>query len=224
MIIRDLPECERPREKAKKYGVGVLSNAELIAILIRHGFSGHSSIDVALEILKKSKGISGLSKLTINDLKCVNGIKDVKATEILACFELAKRISFEQGLNKDVVKNPNDLINWLRKKIGNETQENFLAVYLNVRNHILGYRTLFKGTVDKSIVHPREVFKEALLLSSSKVMMVHNHPSGDLTPSNADIDLTDQMIDAAKLMGMEIIDHIIVSNEGYFSFKANGLI
>ncbi len=224
MIVAEIPQEERPREKAKKYGIQVLSNIELLAILLRHGYQGNSSLRIAENILKKTNGISGLARIGIKDLTSVKGVKDVKAIEILACFELAKRINHENTFQKDVIKEPRHLVEWLKNEIGNLTQENFLVVYLNVKNHILGHRILFKGTVDRSLVHPREVFKEALLFSSSKMMLVHNHPSGDLTPSEADLLLTNQLCDCAEMMGMAILDHLIVSGVDFFSFKGNGLI
>lgn len=224
MLVEEIPVEERPREKAKKYGVQILSNVELLAIILRHGYQGKSSLSIASEIIKKANGIAQLSSLSLKDLKSIKGVKDVKGIEILACFELAKRIHYEKGLRKDVVTDPGSLIEWLKSELGDQSQENFLVVYLNVKNHIQGYRILFKGTADRSLVHPREVFKEALLFSSSKMMIVHNHPSGDLTPSEADIAMTNQLCDAANVMGMSILDHLIISRTDFFSFKANGLL
>ncbi len=219
-----MPVEERPREKAKKYGITVLSDKELLAILLRHGYHGHSSLSIAEEILKKARGIENLSRLSIQDLKEVKGVKEVKAIEILACFELSKRMHYERLFEKDVIKEPSDLITWLMKELGTLEQENFLVVYLNIKNHIQGHKILFKGTVDKSLVHPREIFKEALRLSSSRIMVVHNHPSGDCTPSNADISITKQLYDCGEMMGILLLDHLIVSSYTWFSFKGNGLI
>lgn len=224
MIVAEIPKEERPREKANRYGIKVLSNVELLAILLRHGYRGNSSLSVAEDVLRKANGIGGLSQLTDQDLMSVKGIKTVKATEILACFELARRMSYEKGLNRDVVKDPSHLVKWLRQEIGILEQENFLVVFLNVKNHILNYKVIFKGTVDRSLVHPREIFKEALLVSASKLLLVHNHPSGDLTPSEADMELTIQLGQCAEMMGMKVLDHLIVSRAEWLSFKEIGLI
>lgn len=223
-LVKEIPLDERPREKAIKHGVQSLSNIELLAVLIRTGYQGNSSLTIAESILKKSQGINTLSRLTCSELQQVKGIKTAKAVELLACFELSKRMAYGETLNKNIIENPESLIKWLNLELGNLVQENFLAVFLNVKNHILGYKILFKGTVDSSIVHPREVFKEALVYSSSRIMIVHNHPSRDLEPSIADIELTSQLCQCGEMMGIYILDHLIVSNTGYFSFKAKGLL
>lgn len=223
-LVREIPVDERPREKAIKHGVNSLSNMELLAILIRTGYQGNSSLVIAENILKKSQGINTLSRLTSHELQEIKGIKAVKAVELLACFELSKRMAYGETLNKNVIENPESLIKWLNLELGNLVQENFLVVFLNVKNHILGYRILFKGTVDSSLVHPREIFKEALYYSSSRIMIVHNHPSSVLEPSVADIELTSQLCQCGEMMGIHILDHLIVSNTGFFSFKATGLL
>lgn len=224
VLVKEMPHEERPREKAEKFGVGCLSNVELLAILIRSGVEGHSSIEIANQVLKKSQGLTYLSRLNRQDLCEVKGIKTTKAIVLLACFELAKRVSFCESLDHDVMENPTALVQWLKLELGNQQQEKFLVVYLNVKNHILGSKILFVGTVDSSIVHPREIFKEAVLKSASKMIIVHNHPSTDLLPSKADIVLTQKLIECGQLMGIEVLDHIIVSNSGFLSFKAKGFI
>ncbi len=218
MIVKEMPKTERPREKALKYGVKSLSNIELLAILIRSGYQGCSSLKIAEDILVKACGIGNLSRLKLSDFLKIKGIKETKALELLTCIELSKRMAYEECLETDVIDKPNKLVSWLNKEIGSSDQEEFMVVYLNVKNRIIGYRILFKGTIDSSIVHPREIFKEALLLSSSRVLLVHNHPSGDITPSEADIQSTLKIIEAGKLMGIKVIDHIIVTNNRYFSF------
>ena len=218
MIVKDMPITERPREKALKYGVESLSNRELLAILIRNGYQGYSSLNIAEDILNLSNGIGNLDKIQINDLLKIKGVKHAKALEILTCIELSKRMAYEESLNTNVINQPNKLIKWLNREIGGSQQEQFMVVYLNIKNIIISYRILFKGTIDSSIIHPREIFKEALLLSSSRILLVHNHPSGDVTPSEADIQSTLKIIDAGKLMGVKVIDHIIVSSNRYFSF------
>lgn len=218
MIVKEMPISERPREKALKYGISSLSNRELLALIIRNGYNGKSSLLIGEEILVMSNGIGNLSRLRINDLLNIKGIKKVKALELLACIEISKRIAYEECLDTNVIENPSKMIDWLNKEIGFDKQENFVVVYLDVKNKIITYKTLFVGTIDKSVVHPREIFKEALLVSSSKVLLIHNHPSGDVTPSDADISVTLKIKEAGKLVGIAVLDHIIVGNNRHFSF------
>lgn len=224
MILKEIPKSERPREKALKFGITALSNRELIAILIKTGFQGYSSLKIAEDVLKISNGIGNLSKLELRDFLKVKGIKEAKALEILACIELSKRLNYEECLDLNVIDRPKALITWLNKEIGSSQQEQFMVVYLNTKNRIITYRILFKGTIDSSLIHPREIFKEALLLSSSKILLVHNHPSGDTTPSDADIKSTYKIIEAGNLMGIKVIDHIIVTCNNHFSFVNEGII
>ncbi len=223
-MIKDVPMIERPREKAIQYGVDSLSNRELLALLIRHGSHGVSSLDIADEILQLTPGFSDFSKLTINDLIKIKGISKIKANELLACIEIMKRMSFQTCLKKDVIQDPLSLVKWLNLEIGSSLQEMFLVVYLNTQNQIIHHEILFKGTLETSMIHPREIFKVALLHSSSKIVVVHNHPSGNLVPSVQDIHITEQLIEISNLLQIEIMDHLIVSNMDYFSFKKAGLL
>ena len=179
---------------------------------------------IADEILLKSRGLRGLSGMNLQELTSVKGISKVRGLEIQACFELARRISMEQVDDLDVIDHPEILIDWLQKEIGGAKQEHFLAVYLDARNHVLRHRILFKGTLDASIVHPREVFKEAVLVSACRILVVHNHPSQDLTPSRADKAITLRLKETGEMMGIELLDHLIVSASDYFSFRSHGLI
>ncbi len=221
-MMKNVPVSERPREKAQQHGVESLSNRELLALLIRHGTAGCSAFDIADELLKH--GLLALSKMSLNELMKVKGIKSVKALELLAWMELSRRIAFEDVQKKDVMKDPQSLTDWCRKKLGALHQESFLAVFLNTRNEILSYKILFTGTVDMSLVHPREVFKEALQVSCSKLIVVHNHPSGNLEPSSADLMMTDRLCHAGIMMQIPVMDHLIVSETGYFSFREHGLL
>lgn len=223
-IVKDLPLNERPREKAIQYGFSVLSSRELLAIILRAGIHHKSALEIADELLCKTQGVRGLARISAKELKEIKGIKDAKALELLACFELTKRLTYEEALEKDVVNQPEVLTKWLRHQLGNSLQEEFLVVYLDAANHIIKYKILFKGTCDASMVSPREVFKEAYLNISTKMILVHNHPSGNLVPSQADIQLTKRMIEISKIMNVQIIDHIIVASHGYFSFAKEGLL
>ncbi len=216
MKVKELPEAERPREKAKYYGVKSLSNRELIALLIRCGYKGSSALMVSDEILKLlySKKIS---EVTLKELVKIKGIKSVKAIELLASFELAQRMIEKELLQTDVISHPNELIKWLNHKIGLNQQEHFIAIFLNTKNRIIHYKTMFIGTLDSSIVHPREIFKEAVIHSASKLIVVHNHPSSDLTPSKQDIHITNVIKETGMLIGIPLVDHLIVNHNGSFS-------
>ncbi len=222
--LKNLPESERPREKAMVHGIRSLSSRELLAILIRSGIRGTSALDAADQLLQKSGGMNGLLKLSRYDMKQIPGISEVKALELEACLELSRRISYEQAAEADVVRSPEGLYDWLKKEIGGGDQEKFMAIFLDQANHILSARTLFIGTVNSSMVSPREVFREALLQGAVNVMVVHNHPGGTLAPSKADLDATARIIEAGRMMGIPVLDHLIVTNQGVYSFRREGLL
>ena len=213
----------KPREKAQMYGFQSLSNQELLAILIRTGYKGSSALHVAQDILDRFLLIE-LPSLDLSQILQIKGIKEAKGLELLASFELSKRISYQQVLDKNVVDTPDVLLKWLKSEIGFCHQEHFLVTFLNTKNHIISYRTIFIGTLDTSIVHPREIFKAAIQLSASKIICVHNHPSSDSKPSNKDVELTKMLQEAGALVGIPLLDHIIIGQNSFFSFKANQLI
>ncbi len=224
ILVKELPLSERPREKAIKFGIDTLSNRELLAIIIRSGIKGHSSLDIADNILKYADGINKLINLNLNELMKIKGIKEAKAIELLACFELIKRISFVNVETLKNIDNPHLVHEWLIIKIGGIKQECFYVIFMNVKNHIIGFKKVFQGTLNASLVHPREIFKEAILKSASKIIVAHNHPSSDLTPSPADIEVTKQLKNAGDLIGIKLIDHLIVNDYNYFSFNENGML
>ena len=201
-----------------------MSNRELLAVVIRNGTASCSSLEIADQIIIKCGGMNFLPSLTIFQLCEIKGIQKIKAIEILSCIELSKRVLKENIFEKNIVTSPKALIDWLNMEIGNINQELFLVIYLNVKNHIISYKILFKGTVNASLVDPKEIFKEAFMLSACKIMIAHNHPSNDLTPSNADINITKQIMKIAQLVDIEFLDHLIISCNNYFSFKQEGLI
>lgn len=223
-LIREMNRNERPREKAKRYGVKSLSAAELLAILMRSGVKGTNALELAESLLQASGDLCGVAKMNFAEMKKIRGISDVKALELLACFELSRRIAYETAVEKNVIRDPESLLEWLYREIGSSQQERFLAVYLNTANHIIDYQVLFVGTINEAGVYPREVFKQALLLNSTNLMLVHNHPSGNLRPSRNDINLTREFVQIGRLMNIRILDHLIVSNSDFFSFAANGLL
>lgn len=217
-------ESERPREKAIKHGIDKLSNRDLLAIIIRSGIPNKSVLQLADELLTKERNLSRLQCISYEQLIKIKGIKQAKAIELLACFELSKRISKDEIFDEVIIDQPKTLVQWLNKEIGFLRQEHFLAVFLDTKNKIINEKTIFIGSLDRTVVHPREIYKEAIRLNASKIMVVHNHPSGDCTPSQSDILTTQRIRDVGVVVGIPLMDHIIVGNNNYFSLRENKLL
>lgn len=221
--IKDIPVCERPRERLIKYGVEKLSNEELLSILIGNGTKGMSAKDLSLKILDKIERINNIELINYHKLKEIKGLGQAKICTILAAIELGKRINIENNSLSEVVINNSEVVfNYFKNIFLNEKQEYFYCLYLDSKKNIIENKLLFKGTLNKSIVHPREVFKEAYLLSASSIVCVHNHPSGRVTPSQDDIDLTNQLSSIGYIMGIKLVDHLIIGNNNYYSFLEDG--
>ena len=219
MKIKAIANAERPREKLQNLGARALTDAELLAIVLRSGITGKSSIDLAHELLTMSGSLNNFPALDMTTLYTIKGIKTTKASEILALCEISRRMTQEATLDVDVIDQPIRLVNWLKKELGSSQQEQFMVVFLNTKNHIIGYKTLYMGGLDRSIVHPREVFKEALKVSAARIIVVHNHPSGDVSPSENDHLVTKVLEEAGDTMGIPLLDHLIVSHYGYTSLR-----
>lgn len=222
--IHDLPKPERPRERLKKLGTEALSAQELLALVIGRGIPQKSVMNIAQELLAKFGNIKAISQATLEELSQIKGIGLAKAAQIKACFELGKRQELELELEDIDVKNPQSVVKALQAKIKDKAKEHFKLILLNTRNKIIGISTVSIGTLDSSLVHPREVFKEAIAHNAYSVILAHNHPSGDPEPSEDDITITRRLIEAGKILGIEVTDHIIISKNGFFSFKEKGLI
>lgn len=201
-----------------------LSTKELFAILIRHGNKQGSALDIAEEILVKYPTLVDLASASLEDLSKIKGVSNAKGLELLAAIEIARRMSFEECVDKNSITDSKSLVKWLNLEIGMQDQELFLVVFLDVRNQILKSEILFKGALDRSIVDSREIFKKALLYSSTRIIVVHNHPSGNTEPSTEDIMVTEQLKEIGHLMNVELLDHIIVGKNHHFSFKQSGLL
>lgn len=219
MKIKEIPKTLRPREKASQNGIGSLSDRELLALFIRQGIKNYSALQVADEILCLSGGFSGLNRLTQDELIKVPGISHIKALEVLALVEVSKRMVKPKYNDLIQIDRPNTLISWLNLELGYKRQEYFLAIYLDKQNRLIAHSILFKGTLDRSVVHPREIFKEAVKQSASRIILVHNHPSGSLNPSASDLKTTEILVDAGHMMGVFILDHLIVSEGNYTSIR-----
>lgn len=217
--IRDLPRIERPREKLMHYGPEKLSNAELLAILLRSGRKGENVLELAQRVIK-SFGEKLLPLLTYNDLKNYHGIGPAKACEIIACFELGKRLLRDK--KTQIYLSPKDIFEELRD-LRNHKKEHFIVFYLDIRNQEIKREIVSIGSLNASLVHPREVFEPAVRNYAANIIIAHNHPSGEPHPSKDDIEITSRLIEAGKILEIEILDHIIVASKGFFSFKENGL-
>lgn len=218
--IKDLPRIERPREKLMQYGAGRLSNSELLAIILRSGQKGENVIDLANKILKRC-GAENLANLTYEELKDFSGLGPAKACEIIACFELGKRIL--KGKAAGLYLKPDDVWKEL-KDIRVHKKEHFIVFFLDSRNQEIKREVISVGSLNANLVHPREVFEPAVKNLAAQVILAHNHPSGDTEPSEDDLGLNKRLVDAGKILGIEVIDHIIIGKAGFLSFKEKGLL
>lgn len=219
-----MPINERPRERLIKYGVKQLSNEELLTVVIKNGTKNLSAKDLAQAILKETKNIKELSNISYEKLCSIKGIGSSKATTILSALELGFRLSMPQeNIQNTKFNNVETVYNYFYQLTYN-MQEHFYVIYLNNKNIIIKEKLLFIGTINASLVHPREIFKEAYLLDASSIICVHNHPSGFYTPSREDIDTTKRLNEVGHLLGIKLVDHIIVAHQGYYSFLENGYI
>ena len=219
--IKDLPEAEKPRERAIKYGMENLSNEDLLSIILKTGTKNTNVKILSTSILSLVKDINDLKNLTLNKLISINGIGKVKAIELLASLELGKRVYYINDNKKVQVNSSKKVFEYFKDFFINEKQENFYAIYLDSKSKIISYKLLFKGTINTSCVHPREVFKYAFLESAYSIIVIHNHPSGDSSPSSADIELTDVLFKIGNLMAIPVVDHIIIGFNEYYSFYEN---
>lgn len=221
--INNIPTYERPRERFIKYGVENLQTSELISIILNTGSKDMSVIEVANSILNGVSNISDLKYLTLNKLKEINGVGEVKAIKLLSAIELGKRVYYDKDIIKIKLNTAQKVFDYMKDKFNDNKQEYFYALYLDNKKNLIDKKLLFVGTLNQSIVHPREVFKYAYLLSASSIICVHNHPSGDSEPSKEDIILTKSLSEIGILQGIKVVDHIIIGKD-YYSFFENGNI
>ena len=223
MTIQDMTLEERPREKMILNGAGSLTDAELLAILIRTGTKQFNAIQLGKAIIEKADNIRYLQNITIEELESINGIGKTKAVQIKAALELGNRIaSYKPAKYK--IKNPWDIYKYYMESLRYQYKEIFKVVLLNTKNEIITDVDISMGTLNSSLVHPREVFREAIIRSSNKIILLHNHPSGNAEPSKEDKSVTNRLKECGELIGIEVIDHIIIGDGVYFSFKENMLI
>lgn len=222
--IEDIPISERPRERLIHYGVESLGNDELLAILLRCGTKDMSVKELSNYILKELSSIRDMKQMNYQKLVGIKGIGPAKACQVLAAIELGNRLSKKYDCVQEIkIANAEEIYFYYKELLKDKKQECFYCVYLDTKNKIIKDKLLFIGTINQSLVHPREVFKEAYLCSASSIICIHNHPAGSSEPSDLDIILTKQLKEAGKLLGIPLLDHIIIGNHQYFSFMESGI-
>ena len=224
MLIKEISKEERPRERLLKYGANNLSNEELLSIILRCGTKNKSAKELSIDIINMFKNINNLKDATINKLTKINGIGLSKSMVIIAMLELCKRVYLSGDDSKVELNNPKSIFEYTKYLFNDKNQELFYCLYFNNKQQLVGKELLFVGTVNKSLTHPREIFKYAYYYSATSIICLHNHPSGDINPSREDIDFTNALVEIGLIQKIPIIDHIIVSNNNYYSFHDNGKI
>lgn len=224
--VKDLPDEERPREKLLTFGARYLSNTELLAILLRSGTRRKSVLEVAQEILSayKHEGLASIVNIPPGELIQIDGMGPAKAATLLAAVELGLRIAKKPADNKYIIKTPEDAADYAMPRLRYEKREHFAILLLDTKNQVITFPDISIGSLNASIVHPREVFRCAIAHCASSIILVHNHPSGDPSPSMEDINITLRLIKSGKILDMEILDHIIIGDNKYTSLKQQGMI
>ena len=222
-MIRDLPRRERPRERLRDYGPSTLSNAELIAILLRTGVTGENVINLAVRLLSHFRGLPGLARTNYSELCTLTGISDAKASQLLAAFELGRRLASLHPEDRAIIRSPEDVANLLGAEMSLLDQEHLRVMLLDTKNALTGVSEIYIGNVNSSVVRPAEVLRPAIRYNAVSIIVVHNHPSGDPTPSPEDISITEQLRSAGDLLGIKILDHIILAGNRNASLKELGL-
>lgn len=216
-LIKELPEYERPRERFKKYGVKSLSNEELLSILMRTGTKEKSVKELSLDILRQVN-FNDLVNINYNSLKNIKGVGEVKAITILSAIELGRRAYSKENLSTQI-KSADDAYYLIKDDLEYELQEKFMTIFLDNRHNVLNKQIMFIGTVNNSMVHLRDVFREAVKLNCTSIIIAHNHPGGSISPSYEDIYLTNQFIRIGRIMNINVIDHLIIGKNNYYSLK-----
>ncbi|ANB59601.1 RadC family protein [Anoxybacteroides amylolyticum] len=224
LMIRDVPKEARPRERLLSDGPESLSNQELLALLLRTGTKKESVLQLAQRLLHHFEGLRLLKDATVEEMTSIKGIGEAKAIQILAAIELGRRIGRLTYDERYVIRSPEDGAKYVMDDMRFLSQEHFVAIYLNTKNQVIHRKTVFIGSLNASIVHPREVFKEAIKRSAASIICVHNHPSGDPTPSREDIEVTRRLAECGRIIGIELLDHLIIGDQKFISLKEKGYV
>ncbi|MCM3704434.1 MULTISPECIES: RadC family protein [Cytobacillus] len=224
LLIKDFPQDERPRERFIQNGPESLSNHELIAILLRTGTKDESVLQLANRLLTHFEGLRLLKDASLDEITAIKGIGSAKAIQVLAAVEIGRRISKLTYDDRYSIRSPEDGANYVMHEMRFLSQEHFVCLYLNTKNQVLHKQTIFIGSLNASIVHPREVFKEAFRRSAASIICIHNHPSGDPTPSREDIEVTKRLAESGKIIGIDVLDHLIIGENKFVSLKEKGYL
>jgi len=222
--VHDLPLAERPRERLQKLGVEALSAQEVLALILGRGISGESVMVTAQRLLSQFGSLKGVANASLEQLSGVKGIGLAKAAQIKAAFELAHRAEgYSEAGDRPVVKAPENAVSLVSGRLSGKKKEHFLALLLDTRSRLIKTAEISVGSLDTSIVHPREVFREAMLASAASVVFAHNHPSGTAEASEDDVKLTRRLVEAGEIVGIDVLDHVIIGDKNYLSMKREGL-
>lgn len=222
-MMRDLPTSERPRERLLRYGVSALSTPELLAIVLRNGSRGENVLAMALRLISHYKNVHGLARTPAAELARQRGMGPAKTAEVLAAFELGRRLAATSPEERPMVTSPEDAYHLLAGEMAGEEQEQIRVLFLDTKNHVLGSSMVYKGNVNTAVVRVAELFREAVRANCVKLIVAHNHPSGDPSPSDDDIRITREISEAGKLLQIEVLDHLVIGQHGYVSLKERGL-
>ncbi|HEY75667.1 MAG TPA: JAB domain-containing protein [Thermoflexia bacterium] len=221
--IKELPEQERPRERLYRLGPGALSTAELLAILLRTGTGGESALAMASRLLARYGGLAGLARAPLSQLRAERGVGLAKAAQIQAAVELGRRLMLAAPEDRPQIRSPADAAMLLMPEIGHREQEHFHVLFLDIRNRVLGTESIYKGSLDQTQIRVADVFREAVRRNCAAIIVAHNHPSGDPTPSPDDIAVTRDLVQAGKILGIEVLDHLVIGHQRWVSLRERGL-
>ncbi|TCN24557.1 RadC family protein [Mesobacillus foraminis] len=224
IMIKDYPQNERPRERFIKNGPQSLSNHELIALILGTGTKKESVLQLSNRLLAEFEGLRLLKDATLEELTAIKGIGSAKAIHLLAAIEIGRRLATHTHDDRYVIRSPEDGAKYLMNDMRFLSQEHFVCLYLNTKNQVIHRQTIFIGSLNASIVHPREVFREAVRRAAASVICAHNHPSGDASPSREDIEVTKRLVECGKMIGIELLDHLIIGDNKYVSLKEKGYV
>ncbi len=222
-MIRDLPGGERPRERLRDAGPRSLSGAELLAILLRSGTASENVLDLATRVLTQFEGLAGLARASFTDLCEVYGFGEAKACQLMAAMELGKRLQLASVPERPVINSPQDVADLVSGDMANYEQEHFRVLVLDTKNHVLAMPDVFVGSVNSTTIRTAEVFRDAVRRNAPGIIIVHNHPSGDPTPSAEDAGVTREIVAAGKALDIEVLDHVVIGRNGHVSLKERGL-
>lgn len=224
VMIKDVPKEDRPRERLLKLGSDYLSNQELLAIILGSGTRNESVMVLANRLIVHFEGLNLLKDATIEELTAIKGIGEAKGVLMLAAMELGKRVSTYKQEEHYVIRSPEDGAEYVMEEMRGLKQEHFVALFLNTKNQIIHRQTIFIGSLNASIVHPREIFREAVKRSCASIICAHNHPSGDPSPSQEDIHVTRRLVESGKMIGIEVLDHLVIGDHKFISLKEKGYL